>query len=114
MPGDNTMLPQGDSPRTQELLLLGQIHGLVQALKDGQDMTNRRLDEQSNRFDEKIGDMSKRFDERLDHIDGRLRTVEQKAAVAGAVSGGAMAIGTALIIEGVKQWLRGGGGGLGN
>lgn len=114
MPGDNTMPLQSDSPRTQELLLLGQIHGLVQALKDGQDMTNRRLDEQSNRFDEKIGDMSKRFDERLDHIDGRLRTVEQKAAVAGAVSGGAMAIGTALIIEGVKQWLRGGGGGLGN
>lgn len=110
MPGDNQM-PQSDS-RTQELLLLGQIHGLVQALKDGQDATNRRLDEQSTRFDERLNDMSQRFDERLDHIDGRLRAVEQKAAVAGAVSGGAMAIGTALIIEGIKQYMRGNG--LGN
>ena len=85
--------------RTQELLLLGQIHGLVQALKDGQDATNRRID-----------DMSDRFNDRLDGIDGRLRQVEQKAAVAGAVSGGAMAVGTALIIEGVKHFLSGGAG----
>ena len=76
--------------RTQELLLLGQIHGLVQALKDGQDLQNRRMDG---------------FDARFDKIDGRLRNVEQKAAVVGAVSGGAMAIGTALIVEGVKHWL---------
>jgi hypothetical protein len=86
-----------DASRTQELLLLGQIHGLVQGLKEGQDATNRRIDA-----------MSDRFDERLDAVDGRLRTVEQKAAVAGALSGGAMAVGTALIIEGVKTWLRGG------
>ncbi|HSV78438.1 MAG TPA: hypothetical protein VLK85_04410 [Ramlibacter sp.] len=80
--------------RTQELLLLGQIHGLVQSLKDGQDLTNRRIEA-----------MEKRVDERFDGIDGRLRTVEQKAAVIGAASGGAMALGTALIVEGIKAWL---------
>lgn len=81
--------------RTPELLLLGQIHGLVQALKDGQELQDRRMDGLSAR---------------LDAIDARLRMVEQKAAVAGALSGGAMAVGTALIIEGIKLWLRGGAG----
>lgn len=89
-----------DRDRTQELLLLGQIHGLVQSLKDGQDLTNKRIDA-----------LSLRMDERLEGIDSRLRQVEQKAAVAGAVSGGAMAVGTALIIEGVKNWMRNGGAG---
>lgn len=80
--------------RTQELLLLGQIHGLVQSLKDGQELQNTRL-----------GDLEKRIDGRLETIDGRLRNVEQRAAVAGALSGGAMAIGTALIIEGIKTYI---------
>lgn len=91
-----------DSGRTQELLLLGQIHGMVQALRDGQEATNARIEEQG-----------RAFNARLEGIDGRLRTVEQRAAVAGAVSGGAMAVGTALIIEGIKAWFRGGGGGGG-
>ena len=80
--------------RAQELLLLGQIHGLVQALKEGQDQQNRRMDS---------------FDARFDALDGRLRAVEQRAAVFGAASGGAMAFGTALLIEAIKQWFRGGG-----
>lgn len=80
--------------KTQELLLLGEIKGLVQALKEGQDRQNDRFD---------------RVDERLDRMDGRLRVVEQKAVMAGAVSGGAMAIGTALIVEGIKHWLGRGG-----
>lgn len=84
----------GDEGRTQELLLLGQIHGLVQALKDGQDLQGRRL-----------ADFEKKVDVKFEGIDARLRNVEQRAAVVGAVSGGAMAIGTALIVEGVKQWL---------
>ncbi|KTT21890.1 hypothetical protein [Pseudacidovorax intermedius] len=88
--------------RRQELILLGRIHGLVESLKTGQDVTNMRID-----------DLAKRFDARLDGIDARLRTVEQRAAVAGAVSGGAMAVGTALILEGLKMWLRGSGGGGG-
>ncbi len=80
--------------RTQELLLLGQIHGLVQSLKDGQDLTNRRIE-----------GLEQRVNERFDSIDTRLRAVEQKAAVIGAASGGAMALGTALIVEGIKNWL---------
>ncbi len=79
--------------RTQELLLLGQIHGLVQALKDGQDRQTRRMDG---------------FDTRFDALDGRLRSVEQRAAVFGAASGGAMAVGTALLAVAVKQWFRNG------
>ncbi|HRL97839.1 MAG TPA: hypothetical protein PLE22_00155 [Acidovorax sp.] len=50
-----------------------------------------------------------RQDKRMDAIDNRLRTVEQKAAVAGAISGSAVSIGIALAIEGVKQWIGRGG-----
>lgn len=80
----------GDENRTTELMLLGEIKGLVQGLKDGQDMQARRLDA----VDTKLGEMDK-----------RLRHVETKSAVFGAVSGGAMSIGMALIIEGLKGWL---------
>lgn len=80
----------GDENRTTELMLLGEIKGLVQGLKDGQDSQAKRLDA----VDAKLGDM-----------DMRLRNVETKSAVFGAVSGGAMSIGMALIIEGLKGWL---------
>ena len=78
----------------QQLLLLGEIKGLVQGLKDGQDVANDRLD---------------RIETQQGKIDERLRVVEQRAAVVGAVSGGAMALGTALIAEGLKYWLGRGG-----
>lgn len=78
----------------QQLLLLGEIKGIVQGLRDGQVATNERLD---------------KIDERFEGFDRRLRHVEQRAAVFGAASGGAMAIGTALIIEGIKVWLGRGG-----
>lgn len=74
-----------------ELLLLGRMDGKL----DG------------------IVDHLNRQDERLDKIDERLRTVEQKAAIIGGVSGGAMSVGVALIVEGVKQWLGRGGPGTG-
>lgn len=80
----------GDENRTTELMLLGEIKGLVQGLKDGQDMQAKRLDS---------------VDSRLADMDERLRNVETKSAVFGAVSGGAMSIGMALIIEGLKGWL---------
>lgn len=83
-----------EANRTQELLLLGEIKGIVQGLKDGQDVQSKRLDAVQTT----VGKM-----------DDRLRTVEQKSAVIGAVSGGAMSIGMALIIEGMKQWLGRGG-----
>ena len=53
-----------------------------------------------------------RQDKRLDTIDDRLRVVEQKAAMTGAFSGGAVSIGMALIIEGLKAWVGSGGPGL--
>ena len=84
--------------RREELLLLGQIHGLVQSLKDGQDLQNRRMDR-----------MEQRMEEHYSGLDSRLREVEKKAAVAGAVSGGAVAVGTALVVEGIRQFIRGGG-----
>ena len=68
----------------QELLLLGKIDGKLDGI-------SKHLSAQ---------------DQRLDGIEERLRTVEQKAAVSGAISGGAISVGIALIIEGGKQWLR--------
>ena len=91
---------QQNSEHRQELLLLGQIHGLVQSLKDGQDLQNRRMDR-----------MEQRMEEHYSGLDSRLREVEKKAAVAGALSGGAVAVGTALVVEGIRQFMNGG---LGN
>ena len=96
-------MSEQNQDRKQELLLLGQIHGMVQSLKDGQDQQNRRMDR-----------MEQRMEEHYNGLDTRLREVEKKAAVAGAVSGGVVAVGTALIVEGIKQFVRGGGTGLGN
>lgn len=87
-----------DAGRQQELLLLGQIHGLVQSLKDGQNQQNVRMDR-----------MEARMEEHYTGLDTRLREVEKKAAVAGALSGGAVAVGTALVVEGIKQFIRGNG-----
>lgn len=69
-----------------ELILLGQISGKLDGLKD--DVAEVKQSQVS--------------------MDARLRAVEQKAAVTGAVSGGAMSIGVALIIEGVRQWISNG------
>ena len=84
-----------------ELLLLGKIDGKL----DG-------ITAHLNRQDQRIQELDERVDQRLNSIDTRLREVEKKAAVAGAVSGGAVAVGTALIVEGIKTYFRGGG--LGN
>lgn len=86
--------------RRQELLLLGQIHGLVQSLKDGQDLQNRRMDR-----------MEQRMEAHYNGLDARLREVEKKAAVAGALSGGMVAVGTALAVEAVRYLLQPGLGG---
>ena len=84
-----------------ELMLLGKIDGKL----DG-------ITAHLNRQDQRIQELDERVDHRLNSIDTRLREVEKKAAVAGAVSGGAVAVGTALIVEGIKTYFRGGG--LGN
>lgn len=69
---------------SKELILLGQIDGKLDGIS--KDVSSQN--------------------ERLDKIDERLRVVEQKAAVTGAISGGAISIGMALIIEGVRQAMR--------
>lgn len=78
--------------------MLGQIHGLVQSIREGQDLQNKRMDR-----------IEQRMEEHYKGLDERLREVEKKAAVAGAVSGGAVAVGTALVVEGIRQFMRGGG-----
>lgn len=78
--------------------MLGQIHGLVQSIREGQDLQNKRMDR-----------IEQRMEEHYRGLDERLREVEKKAAVAGAVSGGAVAVGTALVVEGIRQFMRGGG-----
>ncbi|MBS0414367.1 MAG: hypothetical protein JSR68_08340 [Proteobacteria bacterium] len=85
---------------TEESMLLGRIDGKL----DG-------ITAHLGRQDQRLDVLDKRVNERLDGMDARLRDVEKRAAVAGAFSGTAVSVGMALIIEGVKQWLRGGGGG---
>ncbi|TCP09256.1 hypothetical protein EV683_12926 [Crenobacter luteus] len=45
------------------------------------------------------------LNERMDSMDSRLRHVEQQAARAGAISGGIVAVGTAIAVELVKRAL---------
>lgn len=72
---------------SQELILLGQLKGGVEALQIGQTATHAMLNS----------------------MDERLRKVETRAALNGAVSGGVMTIGVMLITETVKGWLTRGG-----
>ena len=83
-----------------ELMLLGKIDGKL----DG-------ITAHLTRQDQRIDALDNRMEERHAAIDKRLRVVEQKAAVAGAISGSAVSIGIALAIEGAKQWLSRGGAG---
>lgn len=46
---------------------------------------------------------------KLDGIDTRLRSVEQRSARSGAITGGAAAVGVTLIVEGIKHKLGVGG-----
>ena len=69
----------------QHLLLLGEIKGKVDALVDA---------------DKTRGEV-------LQSIDKRVRAVEQKAAVAGAVSGGVVSVGIGLITAVAREWLSG-------
>lgn len=86
------------TPDPQHLVLLGEIKGIVEGLRDGQTEHNRRFDG---------------LDTRIDGVDTRLRAVEVRSATYGAVSGGVMGIGMALLVEGLKEWLRRGPGASG-
>lgn len=73
----------------QHLLLLGRIDGKVDGLQKASDT--------------QLG--------MLQDMDARLRNVELKAHVNGAVSGGIVSVGMALIIEAARQWVGRGGSG---
>ncbi len=94
-------MSDGSTP-DQHLVMLGQIHGLVQSLKDGQEAHALQIREMGARLDKRID----KIDSRFDHLDERVRAVETKAAVSGAVSGGVMGVGMALLIEAGRAFLR--------
>ncbi len=61
----------------EHALLLGEIKGKLDLVIERQDQTN----------------------DRLDKLDGRLRQVEKRSALNGAISGGLVSVGVALMIE---------------
>lgn len=79
-----------------ELMLLGRIDGKLDGIKGHLNQQDVRMDRQ---------------DANIKTLDERVRGLEQRAAVAGAISGGAISVGIALIVEGAKQWLARGGSG---
>ena len=91
----------------QALMMLGRIDGKLDGIVRRLDGIDQRMDRTDARLD--------RTDERLDGIDQRLRGEEKRSALFGAVAGGAVSVGTAIIVEGLRQVLRGTGGiSLGN
>ena len=75
----------------EQARLIGEMHGLVKAMRETQLAQGGELKA----------------------LDTRLREQETTAARHGAVYGGAVALGIALLVEGGKQWMRdriGGGG----
>lgn len=82
------------------LLMLGRMDGKL-------DSVTAHLVQQ----DARIKDLGDKVDHNHTELDKRLREVEKRSAVVGAVGGSAAGIGVALIVEGVKTWLRGGVGG---
>jgi hypothetical protein len=75
----------------QHLVLLGEIKGEVKSLA-------AKTDDQTDL---------------IRAMDARVRTLEMKGAVNGAVSGGIVSVGMALIIEAGRQWIGRGGAGHG-
>ena len=75
----------------EHTLLLGEINGQLSQVIENQRTNDNKV---SKRFDA--------IEERFDGFDARLRTVEQKAAVTGAVTGGLASVAVALIIEKIK------------
>ena len=65
-------------PNEEHILLLGEIKGKLDLVISNQDTSHER------------------FEERFDGLDTRLRKVETKAAINGAVTGGLVAIGFEL------------------
>lgn len=75
----------------EHALLLGEIKGQL-----GQVIENQKAN------DEKLTSRLDAIDARFDGFDTRLRTVEQKAAVSGALAGGIASVAVALAVEKLK------------
>lgn len=91
----------GENTNDQHLMLLGEIKGIVEGLRAQQADQVSALRDLRTDVNRRLDDVHKK----VDGMDGRLRVVEQRSAVVGAVSGGAMAIGVALIVESIKSWI---------
>ena len=97
----------------QTVYLLGQIHGIVEGLREGQQAQAARLTEMDRRQEDRLQRIEDthraelaRVEGRVDAQDERLRSVEQRAAVMGAISGSAVSVGVALMVEGLREWLK--------
>lgn len=75
----------------EHILLLGEIKGQL-----GQVIANQKTN------DEKITSRFDAIDKKFNGFDTRLRTVEQKAAVTGALAGGMVSVAVAIAIEKLK------------
>lgn len=93
------------------LMMLGRIDGKLDSISEQQ----KRQDGEIKSLRNEVHSGMQRLDTKIDSnhaaLDKRLRDVEKKSAVVGAVGGSAAGVGVALIVEGVKVWLRNGGSG---
>lgn len=72
------------TPDPQSHQDIGRLEGIVEMLRDQHEATHKKLDAMS----------------------GEITSLKVDAGKQGAVYGGAVAIGVALIIEGMKGWVR--------
>lgn len=105
-----------------ELVMLGRMEGKLDGLigqiaRQDQRMTHleKKQDQGFEALRQDLRESLKTLEAKMEaqhkELDGRLRKVEQKAAVVGAVGGTAAGVGVAIMIEIFRSWLRGGGSG---
>ncbi len=111
-----------NSENNRTIMLLGEIKGIVESLREGQRSSNDQISE----LRASVGEVHSRVssvmssqaaqEKSIDALqttvtsmDVRLRDVEVRGATYGAVSGGAVAVGMALLVEGLKAWMSRGG-----
>lgn len=94
------------------LLMLGRMDGKLDGIAARQNQQDSAIKDLGNRVDTGMQRLDSKIDKNHTELDQRLRDVEKKSAVVGAVGGSAAGIGVALLVEGIKTWLRGGNGGL--
>lgn len=94
-----------------ELMLLGKIDGKLDGITAHLGRQDQRMDNMERQQSERMDKLEANMAAQNKALDTRLRKVEQRAAVYGAFSGSAVSICVALVIEGAKQYLHGGGSG---